>query len=1732
MMLPLSIVARESRRPARRNRFAFESLEDRTVLSANLVISAPSAPAAAILGEEIEVSWTVTNLGNEPTSGGGGGEGIAAEAGGGYWDTLYLSDDDTYDPGDVFLGEFEGDFLNPGESYARNEAVFLPQFGTGSKYLLIVTDNYDSQIESNESDNLASLAIDLSAPDLFLAGAGYTASGTIGQNTILSWTVQNQGSVTASANWFDHVYISADNTLSTDDFLLGSHDVGDFSPLAPGEQYEIFDVPFYLGGGALGNVFLIISTNVDAFGFGQQGEENVYPNAIVLPFFLEGPDLVVTEATGPTNILTPGEQIHVDWTVQNQGNAATVVNSWEDAIYVSADPFFDGSDTFLGSFSNVAGLDPGANYLNSGDVIFYPAYQGEGTQYLIIVADIYGYEPEGGADNNYLAIPISVQLPDLVVTTASAPSAAELGTSIDVEWTVLNQGTVPAATVWYDVFYLSDDTVYSFDDTFVGSYYNSLYAGLGSGESYSVSTSLYLPSTAIGSRYLLIQADGFAYQPETDNNNNTYVLPIELSGPDLVPLSALGPATGILSETISVEYTVQNQGNASTTAYFYDAFYVSDDEFLDASDTFITSVVAGNFGSPMAPSDSYTQTSQITLPTTGLGNRFLLIVADSYYYYSNYGYQPEYDETNNVLAIPLELFAPDLEATSLTAPASAVDGEFIPVTFTIENTSDIDAPASSWYDNFYLSDDAVFDYGDRYLAAIYNGGNTPLPAHSSYTVSTNITIQATTSGTKYLFLVADGYDNQGETNENNNVYGISITINLPDLVITSATAPAELSIASSQEFSWTVQNQGEYPAADVWYDSVYLSDDAILDLGDSYIGTIYQGEQSPLAAGASYTTTVNFYIPNVPTGNKYVIFATDKYLFYYYSDAQGETDETNNTYVLPVTVVAPDLVVTAASAPTNAIDGQNITIEYTVKNQGSGPAGADWYDHFYLSNDDVYDSSDVYQGAYYTTSETPLGVGDSYTVSTSFTVNSTTSGAKYLIIRGDGSNYQPEEDETNNDRAVPIIIGLPDLVVTDADAPATAAVGEHIAVSFTVTNQGTFAAPADWYDAVYLSDDAVYDAGDTLLTYRWAGPDTPLAVGASYTANVNFTIPNTPTGAKYLLFYADGFDNGYYYSQAESDENNNILAVALAIVPNSPPELDFIADRSVDEGELFTIQLGATDVDAWQTLTFSFDFSDLPAGSFTSFNGISRILTLRITDDRATPYTVGVTVTDNGVPAESDSQDFEVDVANVAPVMTAITAPGAVRGQTRTYRLFADDAAALDDAAGFTFDIDWNGDDIFDQTVSGLSGMGVDHVYTESGGYTMKVRATDKDGGVSNIFSRFHTIVDFQAQFNATTGLVDFAWGGTAGVDRIYFYNLDPAGVVYFRDLATDVLDTISGITGSVLAFGQGGDDTFLGGYLDNPIEFYGGAGSDLLIGGRGSDLLDGGDEDDFLLGGIHGIDGNDSLLGGAGRDILIGSYGADLLNGGGGEDMLIAGVAPISYVYESDLDAVVNIRAHWSSADTFANRVAAVESDVATYVQTDTDSDTVDGGADDDWYIVTSGEDLPTPLVGAEIKTEIGGAVPTVDFEAPTRGTVGEPIVLTLLASDPPVGGASLIYTFQITYADQSSSVTQTVVGTSGTTFNLVIPTLGDSGGGYGIVITATDSNGRTSSATIKGVVVEIAQSRSFRELGGGTESWDGELPIDGLEWLDAEQDSDAVDEALAAEVDEMALEWAESAS
>ncbi len=357
---------------------------------------------------------------------------------------------------------------------------------------------------------------------------------------------------------------------------------------------------------------------------------------------------------------------------------------------------------------------------------------------------------------------------------------------------------------------------------------------------------------------------------------------------------------------------------------------------------------------------------------------------------------------------------------------------------------------------------------------------------------------------------------------------------------------------------------------------------------------------------------------------------------------------------------------------------------------------------------------------------------------------------------------------------------------------------------------------------------------------------------------------------------------------------------------NHAPDLASIGNRSVDEGSTLSFTATATDTDAGQHLSFSLD-PGAPAGA--SIDPTSGIFTWTPLDGTATSsFNVTVRVTDDGSPSLSDFETFAITVANLPPTADLDGPTNGVRGQARLFTLHAADPSPIDQSAGFTYQIDWDGDGTVDQTVAGPDGAEVSHTYTDVGSYTVHLTATDKDGGTSAVVT--HSIAIEALAFQpdpADPTKTALVVGGTTDADSIV---VNPGGG---RENIKVIINGTSHVVlppaGRIIVFGQAGDDD---------IQVAGGIGlSTLLYGDAGNDRIKGGNGASILVGG----EGDDALTGGNARDILIGGSGADQINGGPGDDLLVAGLT----AFDSNDAALIAVLAEWTSNRNFATRIGNI---------------------------------------------------------------------------------------------------------------------------------------------------------------------------------------------------------------
>ncbi|MBI5739722.1 MAG: hypothetical protein HZA16_03285 [Nitrospirae bacterium] len=1062
--------------------------------------------------------------------------------------------------------------------------------------------------------------IDLTVISLYVPSTAFP-----GTNISVSGTTKNQGTDPAVAS-ATKLYWSTDSSWDAGDTYLGTMAAQALEPGAGSSGIVTINVP---AGACSGTFYIIAAADADGI-IAEMSETNNYNSKPIST----GPDLTVSDISAPT-VSGAGKTITVTDTTRNVGGCPAAAAT---KIYLSEDSTWDAGDTELGGRAALT-LASGASDTGSA-VLTIPDGTFAGAYFIIAKADAEGIVAELNETNNYYIESISIG-PDLMVSDFTAPASASAGETITVTDTTHNTGQGDAGTSTTG-FYLSPDLAYDAGDTPLGS---RAVAALAAGAFDAGSTDVIVPAdTPGGAYYIIARANADGAVGELSGTNNYFSRQINV-GPDLIVSALTAPAIAAEGDIISVTDTTNNVGDGDAEASTTGFYLSTDNEYDEATDTFIGSRTV----QPVASGASDSGSASVTIPAgTGAGAYFIIAMANAD------GLVAELSGTNNYFSRQINI-GPDLIVSALTVPASAGAGATISVSDVTGNIGAGEAGASTtWY---YLSADYTFDaadtkIGERAVAAIAAG--------STSAGSATLTIPAETgAGTYYIIAMANADGAAGELSGTNNYLSRSVNIG-PDLIISALTVPASSGAGATISVTDTTNNvsAGNAGGSTTAY---YLSADASYDAGDLSVGS---RSVSALPSATASTGSATVTIPAGTSAGAYRIIAK--------ADAGGavaELSETNNYYVSSIINIGPDLAVTALTVPASAAAGSAVSVTDTTRNVGYGDVGASTT-RFYLSADSTYGAGDTSIGDRAVAAMTS---GSSNSGSATVTIPAgTAAGEYYIIAKADADGAVVELSETNNFYISTIIKIGPDLTVSNLTVPANAAAGATISVTDLTNNVGQGDAGAST-TGFYLSADAAYDPGDALIGDRVV---PVIAAGASNTGSASVTIPaGTSAGAYYIIAKADADD-----SVGELSETNNNFSKSIKIGPDLTVSALTVPDGAEAGSTISvtdtTVNAGQGDVAASTTgfylsTNITFDATDTLIGSrsvpalatgATNIGSASVTIPAGIT---ASTYFIIAKADAGGVVTElSESNNYYVSEAiSVGPdlTVTAVSVPATAR---------------------------------------------------------------------------------------------------------------------------------------------------------------------------------------------------------------------------------------------------------------------------------------------------------------------------------------------------------------------------------------------------------------------------------------------------------------------------------------
>ncbi|MBU1707161.1 hypothetical protein KKB28_04525, partial [bacterium] len=865
------------------------------------------------------------------------------------------------------------------------------------------------------------------------------------------------------------------------------------------------------------------------------------------------PDLVVTEVDIPDSAGS-GDTVNVEWTVQNQGPGNLPNSTWTDAIYFSAFPEFDpDSVAMLGTFDYSGSLAPSASYIGQGSIVIPNGI--EGPYYVYVQTDLNDQVFEHlFEDNNVNLSDTSIQIsltpwPDLAVTEITIPDSTNSGDTVNVEWTVQNQGPGNFEnSSWIDGVFLSTLPDFDPDSAVLLNAFDQS-GSLDSNANYMGQGSVVIPDGIEGSFYIYIWTDlnDQIYEYLFEDNNVLRANPsvqINLSPwPDLIVTTIEVPPDGVEGQSLSIEWTVQNSGPGWTGATSWvDSVYLGVDPELNPE----TAYLLGSFvhSGALSSDSTYSVQDSILLPENIFGQFYLYIVTDADDQVYEYLY-----EDNNILrsdtSIQVDMSPwPDLEVTTIQIPQDVDAGQDLPVTFTVSNSGFAPTDTSSWTDRIYLSANPVWNLGSATLLDVIQHAGI-LDTAADYTEATSVAISSQISGTFYIYVQVDADSEVFEhIDEGNNILRSAELIVHPypvDIAVTEVVAPDSGFSGQSLNLQWTVFNIGSVPTlASSWQDAVYLSLDSVLNADiDALLTTVTH--LTALTPGQSYTRERVVTIPNGISDSYYIIVKTDV------NNQIGDINLENNTGASESIIIQltppSDLQIADFFAPSQGTAGQPLMINWMVFNAGIGETYVEtWYDAIWLSANTAIDGSDTRLGTLVHNGS--LQPDSTYSDSLLVEIPNYVSGNYYLILRTDNrDDLYEHEGEDNNTNSRPISVYLPapaDLIVTQITLPDSATPGDEVLVSWTIENVGANPAVGWMRDAVYFSPDTLWDINDALLGFD--SRNINIAPGGSMRMSCWIDLSKTYRAGEdgEIIEEMPGVPLGSYHAIIRTDIRNNI----------------------------------------------------------------------------------------------------------------------------------------------------------------------------------------------------------------------------------------------------------------------------------------------------------------------------------------------------------------------------------------------------------------------------------------------------------------------------------------------------------------------------------------------------------------------------------------------------------------
>lgn len=504
----------------------------------------------------------------------------------------------------------------------------------------------------------------------------------------------------------------------------------------------------------------------------------------------------------------------------------------------------------------------------------------------------------------------------------------------------------------------------------------------------SETTLTYNWAAPAGSHAISIAIDTDNALVETTKENNKLTVNIAIVPPDLViPDISWSPVNFSIDDTVTFTVTVKNQGGGRAEPSYLAAY-------LDGMLLGTESIDRIDSGASVNRTFTWKALNgRHTLKAIADYNRYLI----------------EDNENNNESSVTVAPNMPDLAVDTVTwSPAEIRAGSEITFDISIKNLGTLNAGPSRVA---YYTDGAVAGYID--IGQLDAGAS--VKVHYLWSAA---------AGLHTIDVVADSTNQILELDEANNAKTVSIPP--PDLIVSGITwTPSGATTGDNVTLTATIRNQGN-SRSQIAQVTCYV--DGLL------IGT---KDLPEINIAGSATSTFAW----VAVAGKHKVKVTADV-----NNRVTESDETNNDKEVDFSTLTPDLTIPDISwLMENPLTDDKVSLTITVKNQGTGTAGASRLTY-------VVDNLPAFN-------ENIASIPAGGTVTFTF-YQYVKAGAHTVSATIDSNKKIAELDENNNTKALAFNTIAPDFNLKSISIlPSIPVSGDNVTITVKVENRGRIKAP-------------------------------------------------------------------------------------------------------------------------------------------------------------------------------------------------------------------------------------------------------------------------------------------------------------------------------------------------------------------------------------------------------------------------------------------------------------------------------------------------------------------------------------------------------------------------------------------------------------------------------------------------------------------------------------------------